>query len=201
MDNDDWEQQVLFGEQSIPVPQIAAIRHGHVSFQQVKSYLPAKLWSSYFKFGFVRNPFDRFVSICFFLNRRNPGFAGNAVEYMQRAIKAARFRQRILVKPQYQLLADNNNRIMMDYVGRYESLQTSFDEICRQIGIASSQLPRKNSSRHESWEHYYNAALKEAVAGYYREDFKLLGYDAREVVVNPSMNREYDPREYPPDAP
>jgi len=66
LDEGDWEQQALFGKQSIPAPGIAAIGHGHISWRQLRAQLPAQIWSSYFKFGFVRNPFDRYVSSCFF---------------------------------------------------------------------------------------------------------------------------------------
>ncbi len=185
LDEGDWEQQVLSGEQSIPVPGIAAVRHGHISFQQVKSNLQAETWSSYFKFGFVRNPFDRYVSTCFFLNRRNAGFAGNEAGLMRQALGNTRFRQRVLVRPQHHLLTDGNGTIMMDYVGRYETLQESFDEICRHIGIAPSTLTRKNASKHRSYECYYDATLKQAVAGYYRKDFELFGYDAETVLPTP----------------
>ncbi len=185
LDDGDWEQQALFGEQRIPVPGIAAVRHGHISFQQVKSNLQAETWSSYFKFGFVRNPFDRYVSTCFFLNRRNPGLAGNEAGFMRQALGNTRFRQRVLVRPQHHLLTDDNGTLMMDYVGRYETLQESFDEICRHIGLAPSKLTRKNASRHRSYECYYDATLKQAVAGYYRKDFELFGYDAERIVTGP----------------
>ena len=185
LDDGDWEQQALFGEQRIPVPGIAAVRHGHISFQQVRAHLQAETWSSYFKFGFVRNPFDRFVSTCFFLNRRNPAFARNQAGFMRQALGNTRFRQRVLVRPQYRLLTDDNGTLMMDYVGRYETLQDSFDEICRHIGLAPSKLTRKNASVHRSYECYYDKTLKQAVAEHYRKDFELFGYDAEKIVNGP----------------
>ena len=185
---DDWEQQVLLGKQSIPVPGIAAIGHGHVSFQQLRDNLPARTWLSYFKFGFVRNPFDRFVSTCFFLNRRNPGFTGHEVEFMRRAISRERFRQRVLAIPQYRLLADENGTSMMDYVGCYETLQQSFDEICRHIGIAPPALSRRNASCHRNYACYYDASLQRAVAGLYRKDFELFGYDAGKIDPEPAAS-------------
>ena len=182
---DDWEQQALFGKQVIPVSDIASIGHGHVSFQQARAFLPAEIVSSYFKFGFVRNPFDRFVSTCFFLNRRNPGFAGNEVGFMRQAIGTTRFRQRVLVRPQYHLLTDDSGMLKMDYVGRYENLQDSFNNICRHIGLAASELTVKNASRHRSYECYYDADLKVTVAEFYRRDFELFGYDAEKIVSDP----------------
>ena len=191
--DNDWEQQALFGKQSIPVPGIATIGHGHVSFQQLRKNLPAQTWSSYFKFGFVRNPFDRFVSTCFFLNRRNPGFTGHEVGFMRQAISKERFRRRILAMPQYRLLTDERDTLMMDYVGRYETLQQSFDEICRHIGIAPSVLSRRNESRHRSYACYYDASLQQAVAGWYRKDFELFGYDAGKIAPESAASGEETP--------
>lgn len=191
--DNDWEQQALFGKQSIPVPGIAAIGHGHVSFQQLRENLPAQTWSSYFKFGFVRNPFDRFVSTCFFLNRRNPGFTGREVGFMRQAIGKERFRQRILAMPQYRLLTDERDTLMMDYVGRYETLQQSFDEICRRIGIAPAAPSRRNESRHRRYACYYDASLQQAVADWYRKDFELFGYDAGKIAPEPAASGEETP--------
>ena len=193
LDEDDWEQQALFGKQSIPVPEVAAIGHGHVSFQQIRACLPVEALSSYFKFGFVRNPFDRFVSTCFFLNRHNQRFVGNEVEFMRQAINKVRFRQRVLARPQYRLLTDEHDRLMMDYVGRYETLQESFDEICRQTGLTPSILSRKNESQHQRYECYYDASLKESVVEYYRKDFQLFGYDAGKIAADPLTSQEDTP--------
>ena len=193
---DDWEQQALFGKQSIPVPGIAAIGHGHVSFQQLRARLPAQTLSGYFKFGFVRNPFDRFVSTCFFLNRRNPGFSGHEAGFMRQAIATPRFRRRILALPQYRLLADERGTLMMDYVGRFETLQESFAEICRHIGIAPAALAHRNESAHRPYSCYYDAPLQQAVADCYRKDFELFGYDAGTLAPEAAAGGQQ-----PPDMP
>lgn len=173
---DDWEQQTLFGKQFLPIPELAALGHGHISAKQLKPHLPADTWETYFKFAFVRNPFDRFVSTCFFLNRGTPNFEGSALSFMKAALGRARFRARVLVRPQADLLTDSLGGIAMDFVGRYESLQASFDEICDRIGVPSSSLPRKNVSRHRSYDEYYDETLKQQVADFYRDDLRLF-YD------------------------
>ena len=187
---DDWEQQALFGNQSIPIPGVAAIGHGHVSWRQLQAQLPAQNLASYFKFGFVRNPFDRYVSTCFFLNRRNPGFNGHELEFLRSAINRPRFRQRILALPQYRLLTDENNTLMMDYTGRYETLQESYDEICRHVGIAPARLQRRNESRHRDYACYYDAPLRQAVAEWYRKDFEMFDYDAGKIPVGPATSSD-----------
>ena len=172
----DWEQQTLFGQQFLPMPELAALGHGHISAQQLKPHLAPDVWETYFKFAFVRNPFDRFVSTCFFLNRGTPNFENSALSFMKAALGRPRFRGRVLVKPQADLLTDDLGGIAMDFVGRYETLQASFDEICERIGIPSSNLPRKNVSEHRSYDQYYDEALKQQVADFYRDDLRLF-YD------------------------
>ena len=172
----DWEQQILFGEQFLPIPEIAKIQHGHISVQQIAPHLDASIWQDYFKFAIVRNPFDRFISICFFLNRKNPVFAETPLQWMKSAIKVQRFRQRILVKPQYQQLLDGQGNIAMDYVGRYEALQESVDKICQQLQVETTPLQKRNTSEHSQYREYYDDELRSAVENIYQEDLRRFNY-------------------------
>ena len=174
---DDWEQQVLFGSQSSPIAEIAAIQHGHITANEIRPHFEPADWDNYFKFGFVRNPYDRFVSVCFFLNRSNPDFAATAVDFMKQRLPRKRFQQRVLVRPQHtQLCIDGE--VALDFVGRYEELQQSFDIICERIGIPSSELGFKNTSEHTSFVDYYNDdELRQLVSDFYARDFRLFSYD------------------------
>lgn len=174
---EDWEQQVLFGKQFLPIPEIARLQHGHISARQIQPLVEPELWESYFKFAFVRNPFDRYVSTCFFLNRRDPNFARSAAQFMKQALSRPQFRQRVLVKPQYLQLIDASGEIALDYVGRYETLQESFNEICERINIPATNLGRKNASDHTTYSEYYDDELRDIVADFYSEDLKRFGYD------------------------
>jgi|TARA_B110000114_G_scaffold47269_1_gene50124 hypothetical protein len=173
---DDWEQQVLFGKQLSPIPEIAKIQHGHISAQQIEPYLDKAVWQDYFKFAIVRNPFDRFISICFFLNRQNPLFLETPLQWMKSAIQAKEFRARVLVKPQFLQLSDAQGNIAMDYVGRYETLQNSVDEICLSLKVESSQLQKRNTSEHQQYREYYDEELKSAVEIVYAEDLRRFNY-------------------------
>lgn len=175
----DWEQQALFGAQTSPVPGIAKLKHGHVSFRQARACLPEEVWSAYFKFGFVRHPLDRFISACCFLNRRNPDFRGKEAAFMRAACDNEGFMGRMLLRPQWELLTDAGGEVAMDYVGRYETLQESFDEICRRIEMPPAVLPKKNESVRANLPPC-DQGIKEAVARRYRKDFELFGYDPQD---------------------
>lgn len=181
LDPNDWEQQILFGRQSLPIPAIARLQHGHVSARQLQPHVSTDIWESYFKFGFVRNPFDRFVSICFFLMRNDPDFAASPVSSMKRLISKDSFQRRILVRPQSELLVDESGQTVMDVVGRYENLQQSFDTICDAIDIPRTDLTTRNPSQHKSFVEYFDDELTETIGRFYAQDFKDYCYD-RELI-------------------
>jgi hypothetical protein len=174
--DDDWQQQALFGEQLIPIPAIAKIKHGHVSVSQLKSVLGEEQWHDYFRFGFVRNPFDRFVSTCAFLNRQNPRFQDNSILWMKEALERPAFRQRILVVPQSELLVHADGELGLDFVGRYETLQTSLDAIFDHLDLPAVQLTVKNRSEHTHYRKYYDDHLRDLVTEFYAADLTRFNY-------------------------
>jgi hypothetical protein len=95
---------------------------------------------------------------------------------MKSAIQAPRFRERVLVKPQYLQLIDTQGNILMDYVGRYELLQASVDEICDRLQIKATPLQKRNASEHKEYREYYDDELKSAVETFYQEDLIRFKY-------------------------
>jgi Sulfotransferase family len=172
----DWQQQILFGKDQLPIPALAAKEHGHLSVREVLPHLSADVWRSYFKFAIVRNPFDRFVSTCFFLFRREPEFAKAATAYMKRALDKPRFRRRALVVPQSSLLSGPDGDLQMDFIGRFEDLQASYKEVCQGIGITTIDLEKRNPSEHDQYAEYYDEQLKQMVTDFYRDDLSNFGY-------------------------
>ena len=173
---DDWQQQSLTEQVRLPVPALARFNHGHLTLRQVQASWPPSLWRGYFKFAFVRNPYDRFVSACAMLNQRNPHYRGRETAFMKRALTIARFRQRVLIRPQVDMLVDATGKLGMDYVGRYETLQQGFAAACRQIGIPEVDLAHRNASEHDAYASYYDAELTAAVTAFFRRDFEAFGY-------------------------
>ena len=70
----DIEQVGLFVQKQFPIPDLAQLQHGHLSLEQVRPYLSPETFKACFKFAFVRNPFDRFVSYCAFITREDGEF-------------------------------------------------------------------------------------------------------------------------------
>ena len=173
---DDWQQQSLTARSRLPVAALARLEHGHISLRQAQAWLPEPMWRGYFKFAFVRNPYDRFVSVGAMLHKRNAGYAGNEAGFLKRALGVPRFRQRVLVRPQADLLTDATGDVGMDFTGRYETLQASFAEACRRIGLPERALQCANAAAHRPFTACYDDELLQAVTDFYRADFELFGY-------------------------
>jgi len=172
----DWEQQMLFGRQFIPIPEIASIEHGHISAEEISSALPSEQWQSYLKLAFVRNPYDRLVSACAFLNRGNPEFAKRPTEWMKVAMTRPQFRQRVLIRPQADQLRGADGELAMDFIGRYETLQYSLDQLFERLSLPSTILETRNSSSHAHYRDYYDQLLKDQVSDFYADDLRLFNY-------------------------
>lgn len=176
MDEGDLEQVGLFVNKRFPYAELAAISHGHISLQQVRPYLGEPAFGDYFKFAFVRNPFDRFVSYCAFMTRGNDAFQRDPRRVMHRILFEVRPMHHVLFQPQYGFVADEDGRLLADMVGRVEEMQSSFDAICERIGVPSVPLGRVNGSQHETYRDYYDPALRDGVASLYQRDLDLFGY-------------------------
>lgn len=174
----DVEQVGLFVDKRFPWDDLAAIRHGHLSLRQLRPYLGDEAFAEYFKFAFVRNPFDRFVSYCAFMLRGGDVFQQRPRDVMRHFLFVDPPEGHILYQPQASLLVDEDGMTLLaDQVGRVEDMQGSYDAICARIGIASRTLERVNGTEHSDYRRYYDRALIDGVAARYALDLELFGYD------------------------
>jgi hypothetical protein len=172
----DLEQVGLFVQRKFPIPDLAQIGHGHLTLDQVRPYLPPETFKACFKFAFVRNPFDRFVSYCAFVTREDGEFERDPQRVM-REIVADPPLDHVLFQPQQDFVTGSNGDLLTDYVGRVEQMQQSYDHICERIGIPSARLDRVNSSSRRDYRDYYDEPLIEGVAKLYARDLELFGYE------------------------
>lgn len=172
----DVEQARLFVEKALPWPELAAVGHGHLSFEDVRPYLGEHVWRSYFKFAFVRNPFDRFVSYCAFATSRDGGFKRDPKGVMRHFLFTAPPFHHMVFRPQHMFLTGPDHALQPDLLGKVETMQESYDAIAARIGIASTPLARVNASQHGNWRDYYDRDLIGGVERIYARDLELFGY-------------------------
>jgi hypothetical protein len=175
----DWEQQMLTGHTLSPVPELANIGHGHISYQQLRRAVGQELITNLFSFAIVRHPIERFMSVCAFLARTDPSYADDPVGWAKRAFGFERFRQRVLVRPQSELLIDDSGELALAFIGRYEQLEQDLKEICEELGAPVPNLKRRNVTPNEKPDIYRDRDFVSELEAFYSADFRLLGYDQR----------------------
>lgn len=140
---------------------------------------------TYFKFMFVRNPWDRMISCYNYFLKNGRGFSGDIAAgkivqqyktFTEFCIAFPDIRESLKItcphfKPQ--VVWFNKS---FDYIGRFENIQLDFDAICDGIGIPRANLPHKNKSEHKHYTEYYDVETKQIVAEQYAKDIEYFGY-------------------------
>lgn len=158
----------------------------HVDYREYERANPRK-FARYFKFTFVRNPWDRLLSAYSFLSR------GGMNEVDRRWAEANRaklqdfsgfvealaadegLRGWVHLRPQHYFICDAETNIKMDFVGRVERMEQDFARVAERLGLNAS-LPRVNASNHPGRLQAYTARTRDLVGDLYREDIRLFGY-------------------------
>ena len=172
----DMEQVGLFVKRQFPIPDLAKVGHGHISLEQLRKFMDPAKFAEYFKFAFVRNPFDRFISYCSFITRERGGFKTDPQKVMRRVL-ANPPSEHVLFWPQNTFLVDGEGKLLTDYVGRVETMQQSFEFIASKIGVPVVQLDKVNATERSAYRDYYNQELIDGVAKLYADDLRLFEYD------------------------
>lgn len=144
-------------------------------------------FARYWKFAFVRNPWDRLVSSYEFLRRggmnaRDAEFAAAHLaqhrdfrEFVRDGLERAEIRSWVHVRPQCDFICDCEGRNRMDFTGRFERLDEDFRIVADRLGIAGG-LDVTNRSGRRDYRDYYDAETREIVAAFYHTDIDRLGY-------------------------
>jgi hypothetical protein len=172
----DEEQARLFVEKRLSFPELAQIGHGHISLAQLRPFVGEQVFAGYFKFAFVRNPFDRFVSYCAFATRKQDVFERHPQQVMRHFLFTEPPLQHMLFRPQHSFLIGADGELLTDALGRVEDMQGSFDAISERIGLPHVALERTNASQHGDYRDYYDQQLIDGVASLYGRDLELFGY-------------------------
>jgi hypothetical protein len=173
---EDHEQVGLFVQKKMPYPDIAAIKHGHITLPQIRPHVGEQAFKDFFKFAFVRNPFERFVSYCAFASRKAEVFGREIPDIMRNVLLRPPLRH-ILFVPQHCFITDEDGNLLADGVGRVEDMQAHYDQFCARLGLPTRTLETANATKHDTYRSYYDNHLIDAVSRLYRKDLDLFGYE------------------------
>lgn len=133
---------------------------------------------NYFKFTFVRNPFERLLSNYFYRVRENKSDTQNQSfkQWVLNENDKKNFKNSLMRFTMYDWISDEDGNNKMDYIGRVENLNENFEFVCNKIGLKYDKLKKKNSSNHTEYSKYYDDEVIDFVSEYYRIDLETFGY-------------------------
>ena len=77
---------------------------------------------------------------------------------------------------QWRKVCDQQERLLLDYVGKLESVQADMAAICDKIGIPRLHVPHVNPTRHAHHTKYYDDRSRRMVQEIYERDIEGFGY-------------------------
>lgn len=162
----------------------------HLQHARAKDLLDNKLilkdvWDEYFKFAFVRNPWDRAHSDYIWM-QKDRKVEGPFEDYI---LKRGVFEKHLTILdnmhtrgdhvfPQYEFVYDEQGNCLVDFIGKFENLEADFAEVCKRAGIEKGELPHEKKSvvRKPSYKDFYDQKKKDLVAEIYAKDIELFNY-------------------------
>ncbi len=153
----------------------------HTSASTARKKIGAQ-WPDFFKVGFCRNPYSRlFSAFSDFSRRRSMDkyiVEDSWPEFCQ-IFLSSRWLNDIHFRPQKEFLCDREGELLVDYLGRYETLESDYRAICGELMLAPSRLEhrrRRNPSKDE-WISHFTPEQGEMVRSTYLSDFTIFGYE------------------------
>ena len=156
------------------------IPYQHIAVKDVITKLGQEVYNEYFKFAFIRNPWDRICSFYHYLMERRhkyfpasrggtpiPG-APKKFDNLNDFIESP-WEKWNSVKPQYSFFNENT------HIGRFETLEQDFSFIMDKIGIQAN-LKHYNKSVKCRCQDLYNEKSKNIIANLYKTDIDKYNY-------------------------
>ena len=158
------------------------VKWGHRNVNFYKLHYGEKVFNSLYKFCFVRNPYDRLFSAYTFLkeggiNNQDLEFSNSYLqefisfdEFVLKGLEKEEIINWVHFKPQYTFVCDENDNIVMDFIGKMENLKADFNTVCKHLNI-ESELKQLNKSAAKKIN--LSEEVKAVIKLKYQKDFNL----------------------------
>lgn len=138
-----------------------------------------KHWDEFFTFGFVRNPWDHFVSLYKWCKKHNSKQALNGFDNFLKNQYESNFG--ILWDWQFtnqsDRLFDKDNQLV-DFIGKFENLEEDYLKICNRLMIKEPLLYINKSKDIRTYREFYkNDKQIEMVNKMYKKDIERFKYE------------------------
>lgn len=174
---------------------------GHITTNQVKKIIHNDIYESYFKFCFVRNPIDRFISLYKYARMLESYHHSNSKSMNGTRMKSRHEDYELLKnsnindcvnhlinnrlkhdwrynlwQPQINWIKNDKEGLDVDFIGKYENIEDDFNIILHRLNLPKINLPQLNLSKKENIKHDLNKDMKKELLNFYRVDYEKFNY-------------------------
>lgn len=179
-------------EQFEAFPRVSRELKTHCGVKRAKEYFDENNldWDSYFKFSFMRNPYDLNVSNYHYLHQviakkekpteseeKTHKNSSSFADYVNDLERSKRGRQANFIC--------DEGEVKVDFIGKLETMELDWKRIVdtilpkELITEKEYKIPYLNKTKHKHFSEYYTPELKGLVNEACEKDFKVGGYEMR----------------------
>lgn len=161
----------------------------HRKIVDYKKIFSPNTFKRYYKFTFVRNPWDRLVSTFFFLKKggltekdkiwaeANLLAFTDFKDFVKQWLSEKSINNSLHFQHQHVFLEDEQGKIAVDFIGRFENIDEDFKTITDKLNIKRILKKTNTSQRKKDYRDYYDEETKEIVNEVYKKDIQLFNYE------------------------
>lgn len=156
----------------------------HSTASTIKKHLPKEYnWKDYYKFGFVRNPFDACISSYFYWKKRieQNDMIRSKAKYRAKKIAGMSIKEYInsYNVVQSRFFFNQSNKLLVDFIGKYENLQQDFDKIMTNINTSKNKkyiLNHRNKNARKHYTYYFDDQDVKTFSEKFEKDLNIFNY-------------------------
>jgi hypothetical protein len=151
----------------------------HLFGKHIEIEVGHKLFAEYFKFSFIRNPWDRAVSQFHFMKKRPDlrEFIGLSLsDSFKKYLDLIHEKTHVQWEQQHKFILDAQGKPIVDFLGRFENYKQDVKFVLRKLGLNRKTIPHSNPTDHRPYYEYYDNEAVEMVHSLYERDIALFGY-------------------------
>tara|TARA_R110000822_G_scaffold302891_1_gene427385 strand:+ start:870 stop:1529 length:660 start_codon:yes stop_codon:yes gene_type:complete len=189
----DWgrdfidDKHMLHGINSTHIHSRAAatvpdMRLAHINAAEYRYIFGDEVFNTYYKFTFVRNPWDMLVSVYEWGRMNFPELKSARWDFDTFVCNLCDFNKKMnftshRVHDCHQSLAmEINGKNVFDYIGRFETLVNDFQEVREIMGLPRTPFSHANKSLRKDYREYYSDKAKKQVERIFKRDIDELNY-------------------------